>query len=340
MPEPGTCSRSSSTDCAGDDVRELVADELVVDDTHGRESTAVSIDGKALPDAGAYHVRVALPELSRRDILQAVAEYDRLGQDRFLEKYGFGAARSYRLVVDGKTYDSKAIVGAAHGFLPGQEALTAHDFSGGAATVGRLLSRLGFEVTQAIPGLTVGELIEQLSALRRYRSPDGRLALYQPLTLLWAFGRAHQGLARMAEWSETETALGGFLERHGEHPRPHYPVAALYHAGLWELGGPRPVPPAHGNAPLHWFASNQPAGGLPVPVYNLVRYSGEARVAAVATIADRYLQDADDDAILADAGLADADIADDEVPAGDVIVVRSPLEEEYRRLCGIVGPGD
>ena len=92
----------------------------------------MSIDGNALPDASAYHGRVALRELSRREILQAVAEYDRLGQDRFLEKYGFGAARSYRLVVDGKTYDSKAIVGAAHGFLPGQEALTAHDFSGGA----------------------------------------------------------------------------------------------------------------------------------------------------------------------------------------------------------------
>ena len=95
---------------------------------------------------------MALRELSRREILQAVAEYDRLGRVRFLEKYEFGPARSYRLVIDGKTYDSKAIVGAAHGFLPGQEALTAHDFSGGAATVGRLLSRLGFEVTQAVPG--------------------------------------------------------------------------------------------------------------------------------------------------------------------------------------------
>jgi 5-methylcytosine-specific restriction enzyme A len=76
-------------------------------------------------------------------------------------------------------------------------------------------------------------------------------------------------------------------------------------------------------------------------VYNLVRYSGEARLAAVATIADTYLQDDDDDTILADAGLADADIADDEVPADDVVVARSPLEEEYRRLCGIgAGPGD
>ena len=224
-------------------------------------------------------------------------------------------------------------MGAAHGFLPGQEALTAHDFSGGAATVGRLLSRLGFEVTQAVPGLTVGELIEQLcvAAVPVTGWPPGALPAAD---LLWAFGRAYQGLARMAEWSETEAALGGFLERYGEHPRPHYPVAALYHAGLWDLGGPRSVPPAHGAAPLHWFASNQPAGGLPAPVYNLVRYSGEARVAAVATIADKYLQDADDDAILAAAGLADADIADDEVPAGDVIVARSPLAEEYRRLSG------
>jgi 5-methylcytosine-specific restriction enzyme A len=284
---------------------------------------------------------VALRELSRREILQAVAEYDRLGQDRFLEKYGFGAARSYWLVVDGKAYDSKAIVGAAHGFLPGQEPLAAADFSGGAATVGRLLSGLGFQVTQAMPGLTVGELVERLSALRLYRSPDGRQALYQPLALLWAFGRAHRGLARMAEWGETQAALGEFLERHGEHRRPDYPVTALYHAGLWDLGGPRPVPPAHGDAAQRWSISNQPVSGLPAPVYNLVRYSGEARVAATATIVDRYLQDADHDAILADAGLADADVALDEVPASDVIVATSPPEEEYRRLCGIgAGPDD
>jgi 5-methylcytosine-specific restriction enzyme A len=278
---------------------------------------------------------VALRELSQREILQAVAEYDRLGQDRFLQKYEFGAARSYLLVIDGKTYDSKAIVGAAHGFLPGQEPLAASDFSGGAATVGRLLSRLGFQVTHAESVLTVGELVELLSSLRPYRSPDGRQALYQPLALLWAFGRAHQGLPRMTAWGETEAALGQFLERHGEHPRPHYPAAALYHAGLWDLGGPRPLPPAHGNAPMRWFATHQPSSGLPAPVYNLVRYSGEARVAATATLVDKYLQDADHDAILAEAGLADAAVADDEVPAGDVIVVRSPLEEEYRRLCGI-----
>ena len=54
---------------------------------------------------------------------------------------------------------------------------------------------------------------------------------------------------------------------------------------------------------------------------------------------DKYLQDADYDVILTDVGLADADIADDEIPAGDVSMVRSPLEEAYRRLCAI-GAGD
>jgi hypothetical protein len=52
------------------------------------------------------------------------------------------------------------------------------------------------------------------------------------------------------------------------------------------------VPPTHGNAPQRWFATNQPSSGLPAPVYNLVRYSGEARVAAAATLVDKYLQDA------------------------------------------------
>ena len=27
------------------------------------------------------------------------------------------------------------------------------------------------------------------------------------------------------------------------------------------------MPPAHGNTPLRWFASNQPASGLPEPVF-------------------------------------------------------------------------
>ena len=92
---------------------------------------------------------------SRSAILEAIAEYDQLGQHAFLEKYGFHPARSYFLVVNGREYDSKAIVGVAHGYqYPQLGPLAATEFSGGAATVQRLLEVLGFEVrvvTDCVP---------------------------------------------------------------------------------------------------------------------------------------------------------------------------------------------
>ena len=106
----------------------------------------------------------------------------------------------------------------------------------------------------------------------------------------------------MTEWSETEASLGSSSTSRGASTAALSGRGAAG-AGLWDLGGPRPVPPAHGDAPLRWFASNQPVSGLPAPVYNLVRYSGEARLAAAAAIVDSYIKDADHDAILADAGL-------------------------------------
>jgi 5-methylcytosine-specific restriction protein A len=76
---------------------------------------------------------------TRDGVLTAVAEFDELGRDEFLRKYGFGPARSYFLVIAGKRYDSKAIVGAALG-------AAAADFSGGDQTVKRWLEELNFEV--------------------------------------------------------------------------------------------------------------------------------------------------------------------------------------------------
>ena len=78
---------------------------------------------------------------SRQAVLDAMAEFDRLGRDAFLDKYGFGRARDYFLVVDGRRYDSKAIVGAAHGYqFQHDGALGADAFSGGDATVRRKLA--------------------------------------------------------------------------------------------------------------------------------------------------------------------------------------------------------
>lgn len=90
-----------------------------------------------------------LDHLTRDSVVQALDEFQRLGRESFLAKYGFGTAREYfvRHPVSGLLCDSKAIVGAAHAYAnPGQAPLPASAFSGGAATVARILRALNFEM--------------------------------------------------------------------------------------------------------------------------------------------------------------------------------------------------
>ena len=85
--------------------------------------------------------------ISRESVLRAIEECDRLGQERFLSKYGFGRARQYFLDYKGGHYDSKAIVGVAHGYEYAELGpLASSDFSGGRDTVKRKLEELGFSV--------------------------------------------------------------------------------------------------------------------------------------------------------------------------------------------------
>jgi 5-methylcytosine-specific restriction protein A len=277
-----------------------------------------------------------LRDIKRTHVLTAIAEYDRLGQTEFLRRYGFDRARSYVLIHEGKPYDSKAIVGAAHGFLPGTQPLTAGQFSGGEATVGALLRRLGFTV-QVSGNLSTGEFVRQITSLTVDRS-SGRPALYQPITLLWAIGRAYRGEPRMEGWDVTQRSIQELLERYGHQGarlRADYPVAALHRAGLWQLDeSAGPVPTAHGE-PRRWFETHQPRGGLVPAAYNLMRNSGEARVAAVAAILETFLSDTDYVALLEDVGLSDTGIAAEAGAADDQLFSGSPLEEAYRRLCGI-----
>lgn len=85
----------------------------------------------------------------REAVMSAVAEFDKLGRDVFLSKYGFGRGRAYFLKINGKTYDSKAIVGVAHKYQFGN-ALAHQEFSGGERTVVDLLRGLKFEVVTKV----------------------------------------------------------------------------------------------------------------------------------------------------------------------------------------------
>jgi len=62
--------------------------------------------------------------------MAAVEEFDRLGREAFLKSTGFGSAQVYFLEHDGRLYDSKAIIGYAHGVSTGIP-LGPGDFSGG-----------------------------------------------------------------------------------------------------------------------------------------------------------------------------------------------------------------
>jgi predicted RNA-binding protein with PUA-like domain len=91
---------------------------------------------------------VALHELtSPQAVEQALAEFDELGRDAFLAKYGFGRARRYFIRHNASYYDSKAIVGAAVGFQnPGRGPLSSSEFSGGEHGAKAKLEELGFDV--------------------------------------------------------------------------------------------------------------------------------------------------------------------------------------------------
>lgn len=276
-------------------------------------------------------------EITREAVLSAIAEHDQLGQDAFLDRYGFRPARSYFLIHNGRTYDSKAIVGVAHRYVGDRQPLKPDQFSGGEATVGRLLRRLGFNLL-VDDGMTSDDLVKRISTLH-VRWANGQPALYQPITLLWAIGRAHRGEPRIESWEVTKEQVGELLGRfgfRGERPRPDYPVAALCKADLWELEtGGVPIPAAHGDAELkRWFDNHAQSGGLAATAYELFRDSVTACASAVRAIVDTYFQDVRHAELLEAVGLSDMDPAVQDSEATGLRETGDWTESENRAIVG------
>jgi MoxR-like ATPase len=93
-------------------------------------------------------------DLTSRDaVFDAIREFNDVGRDAFLGKYGFGRAKSWHLIYEGKPYDSKAIYGVAYGIEhPDRGHLVSADFTGGEHSVARRLEKLGFEVENSSVG--------------------------------------------------------------------------------------------------------------------------------------------------------------------------------------------
>ena len=88
---------------------------------------------------------VTLSDVTPAGVHAAMAEFDQLGRDAFLRSTHFGRARAYFLELDGRLYDSKAIVSYAHRVSTGLP-LESGDFTGGDKTVAHRLKALGFRV--------------------------------------------------------------------------------------------------------------------------------------------------------------------------------------------------
>jgi hypothetical protein len=82
---------------------------------------------------------------SRDAVLQAMQEYDQMGREAFLDKYGFSRSRKFVVFHEGRRYDSKALLAAAHGFQYPDQGPLLNNFSGGNQTTSRL-HVLGFDI--------------------------------------------------------------------------------------------------------------------------------------------------------------------------------------------------
>ena len=83
--------------------------------------------------------------VTRREVLRAMHEYDRLGPEQFFSQHGYGPSRSYELIWNKRHYPHKAILGTAYEIATGQR-LAPGDFEGGKAGAVRVLGTLGFTV--------------------------------------------------------------------------------------------------------------------------------------------------------------------------------------------------
>ena len=92
---------------------------------------------------------VVWDRVTRRHVLRAIQEYDRLDPEQFFSQHGFAPTTTYELVWDKRRYPPKAILGAAYECATGQR-LGSGDFEGGKTGAVRVLGKLGFTVKKKL----------------------------------------------------------------------------------------------------------------------------------------------------------------------------------------------
>jgi len=98
---------------------------------------------------GTVKRMVAWDRVTRRDVLRAIREYDRLGPEQFFSEHGFAPTTTYELLWDKRRYPPKAVLGAAYEFATGQQLgwrLRGWEKTGAV----RVLGKLGFSIEKKL----------------------------------------------------------------------------------------------------------------------------------------------------------------------------------------------
>lgn len=120
---------------------------------------------------------VSYAELTdRASVESAMAEFDQIGRDAFLQKYGYGEAKEYFVVTESGRYDSKAVFGAAYELQHGV-AVAHQEISGGRNGAAGRLAELGFDI-EGIDDQTGRRTFDSFEeALQHYRIPFENLPM-------------------------------------------------------------------------------------------------------------------------------------------------------------------
>ncbi|RUU14454.1 DUF3578 domain-containing protein [Mesorhizobium sp. USDA-HM6] len=162
---------------------------------------------------------------SREAVGAAIAEFDKIGRDRFLEKYGFGSGQTFFRTANGAEYDAEAILAAAVGVQhPGRGALKASEFRATPDAVADKLHELGFSVIDAYDDEDARITARDIELIASARQKAARGIKYADLDQdeRDAYGRVHIALEILgnivaAELGDPDDVLVKLTS--GFHPR-------------------------------------------------------------------------------------------------------------------------
>lgn len=133
-------------------------------------------------------------------VFQAIEEFDRLGREAFLKKYGFGPSTHLYVEHKGQRYDIKALAGAVHGYAaPDEGPLKNNTFSSGKPLI-NLFRRLGFRVESSLHDSALDHAQLLRDALEEILSGylDAKGVKCTKETAMWAtVNRARDALAEL-----------------------------------------------------------------------------------------------------------------------------------------------